>query len=215
MDVVDPRLEGYLESLLPPADPVRAEMEALATKRGFPIVGPLVGRFLALLVELTGARRVLEMGSGFGYSALWFARALPDDGEVILTEYDAGDCDRARRFLEAGGVAGKASFLVGDALQLVPELDGAFDIVLIDVDKEQYPDALEIALPKVRPGGLLIADNVLWFGRVVEERPPSPSTEGILEFNRRIHADPRLRVATVPLRDGLALCRLNPANRRA
>lgn len=208
MDVVDPRLEGYLESLLPPADPVRAEMEALASERGFPIVGPLVGRFLALLVELMDARRVLEMGSGFGYSALWFARALPDDGEVVLTEYDRGDRDQARGFLETAGVAGKARFLIGDALQLVPELDGHFDIVLIDVDKEQYPDALDVALPRLRPGGLLIADNVLWFGRVVEERPPSPSTRGILEFNRRIHADPRLTVATIPLRDGLALCRL-------
>ena len=208
MNVVDPRLESYLESLLPPADPVQSAMEARARARGFPIVGPLVGPLLLLLTRLIAARRVLELGSGFGYSALWFARGLPDDGEVVLTEYDADDSDRARAFLTDAGFAHKARFLVGDALELVDSVDGPFDIVFNDVDKEQYPRALEKALPKLRPGGLFITDNVLWLGRVVEEDPPAASTAGVLEFNRRIHADPRLEVAMVPLRDGLAVCRL-------
>jgi predicted O-methyltransferase YrrM len=208
VNIVDPRLERYLEGLLDDPDPVQREMEELARRRGFPIVGPLVGRLLMLLAKATAARRILELGSGFGYSALWFARALPDDGEIVLTEYDRDDSDRSRDFLAGAGLAGKATFLVGDALQLVNSIAGPFDIVFIDVDKEQYPAALDKALPLLRPGGLLIADNVLWQGRVVDEEPPEPSTAGILEFNRRIHADPRLEVAMVPLRDGLAICRL-------
>jgi predicted O-methyltransferase YrrM len=208
VNIVDPRLERYLEGLLDDPDPVQREMEELARRRGFPIVGPLVGRLLMLLAKATAARRILELGSGFGYSALWFARALPDDGEIVLTEYDRDDSDRSRDFLAGAGLAGKATFLVGDALQLVDSIAGPFDIVFIDVDKEQYPAALDKALPLLRPGGLLIADNVLWQGRVVDEEPPEPSTAGILEFNRRIHADPRLEVAMVPLRDGLAICRL-------
>ena len=210
MNIVDPRLERYLEGLLDDPDPVQREMEELARQRGFPIVGPLVGRLLMLLAKATSARRVLELGSGFGYSALWFARALPDDGEIILTEYDSEDSERSRGFLAGAGLAGKATFLVGDALLLVDSVHGPFDIVFIDVDKEQYPAALDKALPLLRLGGLLIADNVLWQGRVVDEKPPEPSTAGVLEFNRRIHADPRLEVAMVPLRDGLAICRLRP-----
>jgi predicted O-methyltransferase YrrM len=208
LNIVDPRLERYLEGLLDDPDPVQREMEELARTRGFPIVGPLVGRLLMLLAKTTSARRILELGSGFGYSALWFARALPDGGEIILTEYDRDDSDRSRGFLAGAGLANKATFLVGDALALVDSVDGPFDIVFIDVDKEQYPAALDKALPLLRPGGLLIADNVLWQGRVVDEEPPAPSTAGILEFNLRIHADPRLEVAMVPLRDGLAICRL-------
>jgi len=210
LNIVDPRLERYLEGLLDDPDPVQREMEELARQRGFPIVGPLVGRLLMLLAKATSARRILELGSGFGYSALWFARALPDDGEIILTEYDSEDSERSRGFLAGAGLAGKATFLVGDALLLVDSVHGPFDIVFIDVDKEQYPAALDKALPLLRLGGLLIADNVLWQGRVVDEKPPEPSTAGVLEFNRRIHADPRLEVAMVPLRDGLAICRLRP-----
>ena len=208
MNIVDPQLESYLEGLLSPADPVRATMEGLARQRRFPIVGPLVGQLLLLLTRLVSARRVLELGSGFGYSALWFARGLPDDGEVILTEYDPEDSERARSFLADAGVVNKARFMVGDALELVDSIDGPFDIVFNDVDKEQYPLALEKGLPMLRPGGLFITDNVLWQGRVVEEDPPSASTAGVLEHNRLIHADPRLEVAMVPLRDGLSVCRL-------
>lgn len=208
MEIVDPRLESYLETLLPETDPVQAEMEALAEERNFPIVGPLVGRLLYLLARLVDARRVLELGSGFGYSALWFARALPPDGSVVLTEWDPDDSRRARDYLERAGLAGRARFEVGDALELVEALPGPWDIVFIDVDKEQYPDALEAAVPRLRPGGLLLVDNVLWQGRVATEEPPEPSTSGVLELNRRIHSDPRLDTAVVPLRDGVAVCRV-------
>jgi len=208
MDIIDSRLETYLESLLPEADPVQAEMETLAEQRGFPIVGPLVGRLLYLLTRLLPARRVLELGSGFGYSALWFARALPPDGSVVLTEEDAEDSRRSREFLERAGLADRARFEIGDALELIEGLEGAWDVVFVDVHKEQYPQAAEAAIERIRPGGLMVVDNVLWQGRVVEERPPEPSTEGVLELNRRIHSDPRLDRAMVPLRDGVAVCRV-------
>lgn len=208
MDIVEPRLEAYLESLLADPDPVQADMEALAEARAFPIVGPLVGRLLYLLARLLPARRVLELGSGFGYSALWFARALPEDGSVVLTEEDPDDSRRSREFLERAGLAGRARFEVGDALELMEGISGPWDIVFVDVHKEQYPDAMEAAVPRIRPGGLLVVDNVLWHGRVATEEPPEPSTAGVLELNRRIHSDPRLDTAMVPLRDGVAVCRV-------
>lgn len=208
MNIVDPRLESYLEALLPEADPVQADMEALAEERGFPIVGPLVGRLLHLLTHLVAARRVLELGSGFGYSALWFARALPPDGSIVLTEENVDDSRRSRQFLERAGLDGKARFEVGDALESLDELPGPWDIVFVDVHKEQYPQAVAAAVPRIRPGGLLLVDNVLWHGRVATEEPPAPSTAGVLEMNHAIHADARLETSIVPLRDGLAVCRV-------
>ncbi|TAK08653.1 MAG: O-methyltransferase [Candidatus Manganitrophaceae bacterium] len=204
MDIVDPKIEGYLEHLLPPREPVVAEMEALAEKNHFPIIGPLVGRFLYQLTLIHHAARIAELGSGFGYSAYWFAKGLPKTGKVICTE---GSADRIRQgveFLRRAGLDRQVEFRQGDALQQITEADGLFDIIFCDIDKRSYPDALAIGLPLLRSGGLFIADNVLWSGRVTSSSD-DPDTAGIQTFNKAIFSRPELTSAIIPLRDGVSV----------
>ena len=202
MDIVQPEIEGYLHHLLPPREPVVAEMEALAEKIHFPIVGPLVGRLLYQLALIHHAERVMELGSGFGYSAYWFAKGLPKTGRVICTE---GSADRVRQgidFLGRAGLGGQVDFRQGDALELIAQAEGLFDILFCDIDKAAYPEALSLGLPKLRSGGLFIADNVLWSGRVISASDDS-DTAGIKAFNKAIYARPELTTTIVPLRDGV------------
>jgi predicted O-methyltransferase YrrM len=205
MNIVDPALEEYMFSLTPARHPTIAAMEALAAEKEFPIIGPLVGRFLQQIVCLTGARRVFEMGSGFGYSAIWFALALPKDGIVYCTENDPDNIARGRDFAAQAGVADRIEWREGDAMAHMQAAAGPFDIILIDVDKDRYPEALEDAWPKLRPAGVLVTDNTLWSGRIVEEQPPSDSTQGVLQFNKDAYALPDGLATIMPLRDGLLL----------
>src|SRR3990172_8973728 len=165
VDIVHPKIEEYLLKLTPKRDRVLSEMEALGESRQFPIVGPLVGRFLYALVKTARARRILEMGSGFGYSAYWFAMALGPRGKVILTEESQDNADLARRFLKRGGLLSRARIEVGDALQIIDRLPGTLDLIFIDVEKEMYPRALKKAFSRVKVGGLIVTDNALWSGR--------------------------------------------------
>jgi predicted O-methyltransferase YrrM len=204
VEIVHPEIEGYLHHLLPPREPVVAEMEALAEKNHFPIVGPLVGRFLYQLALIHRAERVLELGSGFGYSAYWFAKGLPKTGQVLCTE---GSADRIRQgvdFLTRAGFSSQVAFRQGDALELMTQMDGPFDIIFCDIDKASYPQALTLGLPRLRPGGLFIADNVLWSGRVVSASD-DPDTIGIKTFNKAIYARPEWTTTIVPLRDGVSV----------
>jgi len=204
MDIVHPRIEKFLLGLTPKRDRILREMEALGESRQFPIVGPLVGRFLYALVKAARARRILETGSGFGYSAYWFAMAVGPRGQVILTEDAEDNAELARRFLKRGGLLSRTRIEVGDALQIIDRLPGAFDLIFIDVDKEMYPRALRKAIPRVKVGGLIVTDNVLWSGRFLEG-DREPSTLGILDFLRDSYRSPRLWTTVIPLRDGLAL----------
>jgi predicted O-methyltransferase YrrM len=183
---------------------VLIEMERQAAVRDFPIVGPLVGRTLCLLARSIGARRILELGSGFGYSAYWFARALPEDGELILTEASAKNSAQAREFFQQGGVRCRLRFEVGDALEIIDRLPGEFDIIFNDVDKEQYPAAFYKAIPRVRVGGYFLSDNMLWGGRVVEDTTDA-TTRGILELTRLLFQAPNLYTVILPIRDGVSL----------
>ena len=202
--IVSPEIERYLDTLVTPADVVQREMERLAAERSFPIVGPHVGRLLSVLARSCGARRVLELGSGFGYSALWFARALTPDGEIHCTDNSEENSDLAMGFLGRAGYGKLVRFHLGDALEVLERAEGQFDVIFNDVDKEQYPRVIEPAVARLRPGGLFITDNVLWKGRVA--RPdPDATTGAVLEFNRRIHDHPGLEVCVLPLRDGVAL----------
>jgi len=180
-------------------------MERLAAERDFPIVGPQVGALLAVLTRAVGARRILELGSGFGYSALWFARSLPVDGTVQLTEFSPAALDEARVFLERAGLVHKARFHEGDGLATASELSGPFDIVFNDVDKEHYPEVVAPAVALLRPGGLLVTDNALWYGKPADPRVTDEATEGVREYNRRIFAHPELLTVILPVRDGVAL----------
>ncbi len=205
MDIVNSRLNDYMKSLTPASHQVLQEMEQYARENGFPIIGPLVGRFLAQLVYLTGARRIFEMGSGYGYSAIWFSQALPADGSVECTEGDPANVARGREYAERAGVTEKIIWYEGDAIESMDAALPPYDIILCDIDKHQYPKALEIAWPKLRAGGIMVTDNVLRAGKVVEQYPPDKSTAGVLEFNKNSYGLPDALCTIMPLRDGLML----------
>jgi len=198
-------VENYLYSLLPPRDEVLREMEAQATERNIPIVGPAVGRILHQLALISGAKNIFEMGSAIGYSTIWWARAIGDGGRVIYTDGDRKNANEARGYFERAGVANRVTIKVGDALEHLSEQTQQFDIIFCDVDKEDYPRAFRVALPRLRKGGLFVADNVLWSGKVAEKTPAEASTKAILEFNRLLYAAPELFTTILPIRDGVSI----------
>jgi caffeoyl-CoA O-methyltransferase len=198
-------VEEYIYSLLPPRDEVLTEMEAAAAKRNVPIVGPAVGRILHQLAVISGAKTIFEMGSAIGYSTIWWARAVGDGGRVIYTDGDRKNADEARGYFERAGVTDRITVKVGDALEILSEQKQEFDIVFCDLDKEDYPRAFRLALPRLRKGGLLVADNVLWSGKVAEKNPTEASTKAIQEFNRLLYSSPDLFPVILPIRDGVAV----------
>jgi caffeoyl-CoA O-methyltransferase len=202
--ILQPQIEGYLEALLPKRPPILAEMEAYAEANHFPIVGPQVGRYLYQMALTIEARRVLELGSGFGYSAFWFALALGEKGRITLTDTSEENLSRAEEHFRRARLESRFKFMVGDALEIARGIDKHFDIVFNDIDKEAYPEALEVAAARLHRGGLFITDNLLWSGRVCNDNP-DPATRGVIEFTRRLYADPRFFTTLVPLRDGLAV----------
>jgi caffeoyl-CoA O-methyltransferase len=207
-NITNPQVEKYLYGILPKRDPVLAEMEAHAKKHDVPIVGPAVGRLLALLVEISGARRIFEMGSAIGYSTLWMAHAAGPDAEVFYSDGNPANAKRAQDSFNRAGVAPRIRVQVGDALALLDRTSGEFDLIFCDVDKHQYPDAFRKAVGRVRSGGLFIADNTLWSGRVTRKPKASDrATRGILEFNKLCYASKELFPVLVPLRDGVLICR--------
>jgi caffeoyl-CoA O-methyltransferase len=203
VDIVEPRAEEYMRSLLERYDdPVLLEMERVAAERNFPIVNRIVGVTLETLARSIGAQRVFELGSGYGYSAYWFARAVGPSGEVYLTDGDPENEKKALHYLGRAGLVERVRFRVGDAVTSFGEVDGEFDIVYCDIDKEGYPEAWRAARDRIRVGGLYLCDNVLWSGRVVEESPDD-TTKAILEHNAMIAADERYLSVIVPTRDGV------------
>ena len=206
--VVEKAVEQYLYKLLPRSEPVLREMEEFARRRNVPIVGPAVGRLLALLVKLASAERIFEMGSAIGYSTIWLARAAGRGAEVFYTDGNPENAQRARRYFRRAGVARRIHVLVGDAVNLIDAVPGKFDLIFNDVDKHQYPAVFRKALPRLRRGGLFIADNTLWSGRVAHNaKSEDRATRGIQEFNRLIYRSRQLFPVIIPLRDGVAVCR--------
>lgn len=201
-------VEQYLYELLPERDAVISEMEKYAAENRVPIIGPAVARLLALLAQVSGARRIFEMGSAIGYSTIWLARAAGPKGTVHYTDGDPKNAERAKEYFRRAGVAKRIHVEVGDALELLKKTSGKFDVIFNDVDKQQYPDALRIALPKLRRGGLLITDNTLWSGKAARAAAPEDIyTRGIQEFNRLVYAAKELYPVMIPLRDGVTVCR--------
>ncbi|HMD31598.1 MAG TPA: O-methyltransferase [Candidatus Acidoferrales bacterium] len=201
-------VDKYLYSLLPKSSPVLRDMERYADRHDVPIVGPAVGRLFFLLAQLAGARRIFEMGSAIGYSTLWFAQASGDGGEVHYSDGSQENAKRAHVYFHRAGLSDRIHIHVGVAQQKLAETPGEFDIIFIDVDKEQYPETLRQAVPRVRRGGLLIADNTLWSGRAARKAPRGDTrTHGIQQFNRMAFASTELFPVMVPLRDGVTICR--------
>ena len=201
-------VEQYLYELLPERDAVVSEMELYAEEHRVPIIGPAVARLLALFAQVSGAKRIFEMGSAIGYSTIWLARAAGPKGKVHYTDGDPANAQRAREYFRRAGVAKRIDVRVGDALELLKKTLGKFDLIFNDVDKHQYPDALRVALPKLRRGGLFITDNTLWSGKAA--RPAAAddaATRGVQEFNRIVYASKELYPVLIPLRDGVTVCR--------
>jgi predicted O-methyltransferase YrrM len=205
MAITDPAVDAFLLANAPDRAAGIREMEEVARERHFPIVGPAVGALLEVLARSVGARRVFELGSGFGYSAAWFLRALPPDGTVVLTDSRAENAKEGSERLDRLGHRGRYRYVVGDALEALRRERGPFDVVLCDLDKEAYPDVVEPAVERLRPGGLLVADNALWSGTVADPACREPSTLAVREYLRRVAADTRLRTCVVPLRDGVSV----------
>jgi predicted O-methyltransferase YrrM len=198
-------VDDYLYSLLPKRDDVLAEMEEYASEHDIPIVGPAVARLLQQLALAINAKTIFELGSAIGYSTIWWAQAVGDDGRVIYTDGDPKNAERARGYFDRVGVANRVTLHTGDALEVLSEQKQEFDIIFNDVDKEDYPRVLRLVAPRLRKGGLFITDNVLWSGRVTEKNPKMASTRAILEFNRLLYKSTDFYTTILPIRDGLAV----------
>ena len=209
MEIVNPKIEEYMRGLLSRYDePVLLEMEAEGEQRGFPIIGRLVGVTVELLARSVGARRVFELGSGYGYSAYWFCRTVGPRGEVHCTDGDPENEKKGLDYLGRAGLAEPIRWHVGEAVATLESTDGEFDVIYDDIDKVGYPDAWRAARERIRVGGLYLCDNVLWSGRVTGEELPADerqdwSTQAILEHNRLIAEDERYVSAIIPTRDGV------------
>lgn len=203
MDIVNSKIEDYLSGLYGLRHEVLGKMEDEARERNFPIVGPLVGKLLYQLAKMIDARRVFEMGSGYGYSAFWWALAV-DGGKIHCTEGSDSNRQKGESYLREAGLLHRVKYHVGDAMEIIDRVEGEFDIVFIDLDKESYPTALEKAASRIRVGGLLVADNVLWSGKVTEKKGDA-STEAIKEFNRKLFSRKDFAASIVPVRDGVAV----------
>jgi caffeoyl-CoA O-methyltransferase len=202
-------IDEYVNSLLPERDQVLREIEEQALHRRIPIVGPAVGRFFFQLAQMIGAKTIFEMGSAIGYSTIWWARAVGKAGRVVFTDSDKRNANEARAYFERAGVADRVQVRLGDALELLSEEKGQFDIVFCDIDKDDYPRALKLATPRVRKGGLFVADNTLWHGRVIatpgSQAAEMPTTKAVMEFNRALNSSKDFFTTLLPLRDGVSV----------
>jgi predicted O-methyltransferase YrrM len=205
--ILAPEIQAYLERLVPARPAELAAMEEYARRKNFPIIGPVCGFLCYQVACLIGARRVFELGSGYGYSTAWFARAVQENGggEVHHVVWDEDLSLRARDHLQALGFADIVRYSVGEAVSTLSETEGTFDIIFNDIDKPGYPGSLPVIKQKLRRGGVLIVDNMLWSGRIFDPSDQSESTEAIREFTHTIKADGDWLCSIIPIRDGLLL----------
>lgn len=210
-----PQLHAYIVDHSAPVDSVLTDLVE-ETARLFPDhkgmqIGPEQGAFTTLLTRICGAREIVEVGTFTGYSSICFARGLPDDGRLLALDISDEWTSVARRYWERAGVADKITLRLGPALDSLRELprEPRFDLAFLDADKEGYVDYWEELVPRVRPGGLILADNTLSHGRVVDTTNTSPAVQGIRDFNRRLVEDDRVTQVLLPIGDGLTLARKN------
>jgi predicted O-methyltransferase YrrM len=199
------KVQDYLATLIPPREPELQKMEEYAEKNDFPIIGPVCGYYCYQLARMINAKSIFELGSGYGYSTAWFVKAVKENGGGIVhhTVWDEDLSQRARRHLSALGSADLVEFHIAEAVETLRQTEGPFDIIFNDIDKEGYPASLPVIKEKLRHGGLLIIDNMLWSGRTFDPSDHEKSTEAIRRFTRDITSDLDWIVSLIPARDGM------------
>ena len=199
------KVQDYLTSLVPPREPELQKMEEYAEKNNFPIIGPACGYYCYQLARMINAKSIFELGSGYGYSTAWFAKAVKENGGGVVhhTVWDADLSERAQRHLSALGSADVVRFHLAEAVATLQKTEGPFDIIFNDIDKEGYPDSLPIIKEKLRHGGLLIIDNMIWHGQILDSKDHEKSTDAIRRFTRDITTDLEWIVSLIPARDGM------------
>lgn len=210
IDILHPRATDYLNVLArgndAAIDGVLSRLEKEAAASEFPIIGPAAGRYCWFMARVIGARRIFELGSGFGYSTIWFARALRDmggKGTVHHTVWDEKLSERARANVKEAGLEKLVTFHCAEAVETLKKAAGPFDLIFNDIDKEGYPGALPVVKSKLRAGGIFITDNLLWHGRAFDSENHESTTEAIRAFTKLIQEDPDFISTLVPIRDGL------------
>jgi len=204
--ILHPEQEAYLDRLLPPRDALLREMEERAAREDIPISDPEVGKLLGILARTTGARRILEIGAAIGYGTIWMARGAPE-ARVLSIDLDPERLAAARGYLERAGVAERVDLIEGAALEVIQRLEGPFDLVYIDAVKTEYRKYLDLTLPKVRVGGLIVVDNLLWGGEVAAPslEGPDRDADALRSFNGYFMIHPQLQAVVLPLSDGVGL----------
>lgn len=202
--IVFEEIDDYIDGLANRGDAALRAVEEQGEKEGWPIVAAAEGSLLHILARSIRAKRILELGTAIGYSGTWLVRALTEDGELVTVEHDLDTAEIARKNFEKTGVASKVKILVGDAEEVLRDLRGPFDFIFNDIDKASYPAVLEPCIERLRVGGLLVTDNVLWRGDVARKER-SRETQAIRAYNERLAKDPRMIAAIVPLRDGVSV----------
>jgi len=210
MNFLDPAIASYLDDQIPQRPAELKDMERIAEATKFPIIGPASGQLCYLVARLIGARRIFELGSGYGYSTAWFARAVRENGggEVHHVVWDEDLSKRARAHLERLGYTDLVRYHVAEAVETLRATDGPFDLIFNDINKRDYPASIDAIQPKLRRGGALIIDNMLWSGRILDPADQSPDTEGVRAVTRRVLESSDWIASIVPVRDGvLVACR--------
>jgi len=205
MKITNPKIEKYMSSLLDDRPVIFKEIESYAEKIDFPIIEPLVGGLLNQYARMIKAKRILELGSGFGYSALWFSEGMDEQTEIICTDFKEENKQLALDYFEKAQIKTQIDFRLGDAIEILDELEGDFDIIFNDVEKEDYPEVFMKSIPKLKEGGLLITDNTLWYGKVAKKWKKDHQTAGSREYNRLAFEDDRVISIILPLRDGITI----------
>jgi len=210
MNITDPQIEKYIEGHCTPEPDLlhrinrETHLEVLLPRM---LSGQVQGRFLSMLSWMMRPKRILEIGTYTGYSALCLAEGLAEDGKLVTLDINEELEDRVRGYFEAAGISSKVDFRIGNALEIIPSLEEVFDLVFIDADKKNYWNYFELVIDKVRPGGMILADNVLWSGKIADEEKKDKDTLALRQFNRNVHQDPRVENVIVPLRDGISMIR--------
>lgn len=205
MKITNSKVEKYMNDLLNNRPVIFKELEEYAKEIDFPIIEPQVGRLINQYAHILKAKRILELGSGFGYSAIWFSEGLDEQTEIICTDFDKSKKKLAINNFEKAKTKTKIDFKLGDALEMLDTLEGEFDIIFNDVEKEDYPKVFKKSVPKLRKGGVLITDNTLWYGKVTNKRKKDYQTEGAREYNKLAFSDKRVISMIIPLRDGITI----------